>query len=385
MLSKQKISVKISNFKPRNGYLFKHYMPRILFIGAHRFNRSPSQRYRFEQYFGFLEKNGFSCELSHIISEKDDKWFYSEGNFIKKGLILLKSIGKRYKDRRNYDNYDIVFVQREAMMIGSTYFEKKIKKSKAKFVFDFDDSIWLMDTSEGNKKFEWLKNPEKTATNIRLADLVFAGNAYLANYARHYNTKTIVVPTTIDTDFHKPDLNKRNKDVVTIGWSGSKTTIKHFEYALDFLKIIKQKYGNKVNFVVKGDPSYHNQELNIKGVKWTAETEVEVLNTFDIGIMPLPDDEWAKGKCGLKGLSYMACEIPTIMSPVGVNTEIITHHVNGFLAKTTEEWVNCISELVENAELRKTIGEKARKTVIEKYSVEANKNLYLQSFKNLIK
>ncbi|MDP2385243.1 MAG: glycosyltransferase family 4 protein [Bacteroidota bacterium] len=359
-------------------------MPRILFIGAHRFNRSPSQRYRFEQYFDFLEKNGFSCELSHIISENDDKWFYSEGNFLKKGLILLKSIGKRYRDRRNYNNYDIVFVQREAMMIGSTYFEKKIKKSKAKFVFDFDDSIWLMDTSEGNKKFEWLKNPEKTATNIRLADLVFAGNSYLANYARHYNTKTIVVPTTIDTDFHKPDLNKRNKDVITIGWSGSKTTIKHFEYALDFLKIIKQKYGNKVNFVVKGDPSYHNQELNIKGVKWTAETEVDVLNTFDIGIMPLPDDEWAKGKCGLKGLSYMACEIPTIMSPVGVNTEIIVHHENGFLANTTDEWVNCISELIENSELRKEIGKKARQTVIEKYSVEANKELYLQSFKSLI-
>jgi glycosyltransferase involved in cell wall biosynthesis len=356
----------------------------ILFIGAHRFNRSPSQRYRFEQYFDILKENNFTCDLSYIISEEDDKWFYSEGNLLRKAFILLKSIGKRYKDGLKYDNYDIVFVQREALMIGSTYFEKKIKKSKAKFVFDFDDSIWLMDTSDGNKKFEWLKNPKKTAANIAMADVVFAGNSYLANYAKQFNVNTIVVPTTIDTNFHKPNYARRNSEVVTIGWSGSKTTIKHFENAVVCLKIIKEKYQDKVQIVVKGDASYENKELGIKGVPWTAETEVDLLNTFDIGIMPLPDDEWAQGKCGLKGLSYMACEIPTIMSPVGVNTEIIQHEQNGFLAKTTEEWVACISELIENTELRIQIGKKARQTVVEKYSVEANKHLYLDSFKSLL-
>lgn len=359
-------------------------MPRILFIAAHRPDRSPSQRYRFEQYFSFLRSKGYECTLSYVINEKNDAYFYGQDNTFRKFLILLGSVLTRIGDWRNYHSYDIVFVQREALMIGSTFFERRIKKSGAKFVFDFDDSIWLMDTSEGNKKYEWLKNPEKTATNIRLADMVFAGNAYLANYARHINKNVHIVPTTIDTDKHLPDHKTRNKETLVIGWSGSITTIKHFEYALEFLHKIKQQFGDRVQFKVMGDETYVNEELGINGIKWSAATEVDVLNTFDIGIMPLPDDEWAKGKCGLKGLSYMALEIPTVMSPVGVNTEIIQHGENGFLASTTDEWVDCISRLLESKELRENMGRAARKTVVEKYSVESQKQRYLQLFNQLV-
>ena len=133
-----------------------------------------------------------------------------------------------------------------------------------------------------------------------------------------------------------------------------------------------------------GDVTYANNELGIKGIMWTKETEVSELNKFDIGIMPLPDDEWAKGKCGLKGLSYMALEIPTILSPVGVNVEIIKHGENGFLASKVEEWVDCISLLIESPELRLTMGKLARKTVEEKYSVEVWKDTYLNNFNEVL-
>ena len=356
-------------------------MPRVLFIASHRPNRSPSQRYRFEQYFDFLEKNGFHCELSYIISEKDDAYFYSPGHFLRKLWIFFKAFFIRQKDRWRYKNYDIVFVQREAIMVGLTYFERGVRKTKAKYIFDFDDSIWVMDTSEGNKKFEWLKDPEKTARNIRHANMVFAGNAYLADYARHYNNNIKIIPTTIDTDAHKPLPVKKEK--IIIGWSGSFTTIKHFEYAQNFLKIILQKYPH-VEIKVVGDETYESQELSVKGIAWSAQTEVENINSFSIGIMPLPDDEWAKGKCGLKGLSYMACEIPTIMSPVGVNMEIIKHGENGFLASTTDEWVTYLSRLIENPELRSKMGKAARQTVIEKYSVISQQENYLKAFKEVL-
>jgi glycosyltransferase involved in cell wall biosynthesis len=356
-------------------------MSRVLFIASHRIDRSPSQRYRFEQYFSFLEKNGFQCELSYLISEKDDAYFYLKGHFLWKLWIFFKAYLTRVKDRSRYKNYDIVFVQREAIMIGITYFERAIRKTKAKYIFDFDDSIWLMDTSEGNKKFEWLKDPEKTARNIRQANMVIAGNAYLADYARHYNNNIKIIPTTIDTEIHKP--LGLVKDKITIGWSGSLTTIKHFEYALDFLKIIKKKYP-QVEICVVSDSVYTNDELEIKGVAWSSATEVQSINTFSIGIMPLPDDEWAKGKCGLKGLSYMSCEIPTIMSPVGVNTQIIEHGKNGFLASTTDEWVECISKLIESAELREKMGKAARQTVIAKYSVASQQENYLKAFREVL-
>jgi glycosyltransferase involved in cell wall biosynthesis len=356
-------------------------MPRVLFIASHRRDRSPSQRYRFEQYFSFLEAKGFSCELSNIITEKDDQYFYSKDHFLRKLWILLKSFFKRYRDVQRYKNYDIVFVQREAIMVGITWFERSIRRKGIKYIFDFDDSIWLMDTSEGNKKYEWLKDPEKTARNIRHANLVLTGNNYLADYARHYNDHVMVIPTTIDTNFHKPLPVK--KDKIIIGWSGSLTTIKHFEYAIPFLKIIQQKYP-QVEIHVVGDTIYSNPELNVKGIRWTAANEVEIINQFSIGIMPLPADEWAKGKCGLKGLSYMACEVPTVMSPVGVNTEIIQHGENGFLATSVDEWVDCISKLIESAELRARIGKAARQTVIDKYSVSSQQGNYLKAFRDVL-
>ena len=135
---------------------------------------------------------------------------------------------------------------------------------------------------------------------------------------------------------------------------------------------------------VIGDGTYRNDALEIHGIAWNKQDEVKELSEMDIGIMPLPDDPWARGKCGLKGLQYMALGIPTIMSPVGVNTEIIQHGVNGFLASDTEQWVDVITRLIENRELREQIGEAARKTVIDKYSVVANRQVYLNAFNQLL-
>lgn len=172
-------------------------------------------------------------------------------------------------------------------------------------------------------------------------------------------------------------------DFITIGWSGSVTTIKHFEFALPFLRRIIEKYGKRIRIKVIGDASYRNEEFNIEGIGWNRKDEVKELSSFDIGIMPLPDDEWANGKCGLKGLQYMALEIPTIMSPVGVNKEIIVNGENGFLAQETEEWVEKLSLLIDSEILRKSMGSKARQTVIDRYSVLSQQENYLRYFNQL--
>jgi glycosyltransferase involved in cell wall biosynthesis len=279
--------------------------------------------------------------------------------------------------------YDIVFIQREAFMTGTTIFEKLFSKSKAKVIFDFDDAIWHQDVSEANKKFAWLKKPEKTADIIALSDLIFAGNSYLAAYAEQFNKKIKIVPTTIDTDEYSASEKKADSETVCIGWSGSITTIKHFEFALPFLTALKNKYGNRISIKLIGDKSYTNTSLNIKGLGWNKRDEISELSTFDIGIMPLPHDDWARGKCGLKGLQYMALKIPAIMSPVGVNEEIIVDGVNGFLADKNEQWIEKISLLIENPELRKQIGNAARQTVLDKYSVISQQENYLRYFDEL--
>lgn len=359
-------------------------MPKILFIAAHRPDRSPSQRFRFEQYFVSYKEAGFDYDFSYLISEKDDKLFYQSGNLPTKLFIFIKSVLKRLKDILSASQYDIVFVQREAFMTGSTFFEKRFSKSKAKLIFDFDDAIWLLDISDANKKFDWLKNPGKTAKIIAMADLIFAGNNYLADYARQFNKNVKIIPTTIDTDEYVREKRGKKSAKICIGWSGSITTIKHFEYAIPFLKKLKEKYGDAIEIKVIGDATYINKELAVKGIAWSKGNEIQELSTIDIGIMPLPDDEWANGKCGLKGLQYMALEIPTIMSPVGVNSEIISEGENGFLASTVDEWVNKISQLIESEELRKTIGRMARQTVVDNYSVYAQRDSYIKSFKEVL-
>ncbi len=356
-------------------------MPKILFLTVHRPDRSPSQRFRFEQYIPFLRQNGFECTHSFLLGEKDDKVFYSKGKILGKLGIVRKSFFRLWKLSSHADDYDFIFIQRETFMLGTSFFERRFAKSKAKVIFDFDDSIWLLDVSNANKAFAWLKNPEKTAEIIAVSDVVIGGNPYLCDYAKQFNKNVKLIPTTIDTAEY---TNKGNKNTsICIGWSGSLTTLKHFDHAIPFLKKVKEKYGDKISIKAIGDSNYKNAALNVISLGWRKDNEVEELSTFDIGIMPLPDDKWASGKCGLKGLQYMALEIPTIMSPVGVNSEIIQDGVNGFLATTEEEWITKLTQLIESKELRQKMGKAGRKTVEEKYSIESQKNAYLQLFKEL--
>lgn len=357
---------------------------RILFICLHRPDRSPSQRFRFEQYIEFLEENGYRCKHVFLLDAKRDKVFYSKGKVFQKALILLHSLGVLIREAF-FKRYEIVFVQREAFMLGTSYFERRFAK-RSKLVFDFDDAIWRTQVGfnkSGNQALYFLKNPSKTADIIKASHLVIAGNRFLEEYALQYNEHVKIIPTTIDTDEYAY-AEQRDKPGVCIGWSGSFSTIIYVEQMLHIYKAIKDKYGERVYFKVIGDGSFKSSDPEIQGIPWRKETELEDLSEIDIGIMPLSDDEWTKGKCALKGLQYMALGIPTIMSPVGVNSDVVQHGENGMLASSDDEWITAISTLVENAGLRRSMGEKGRQTVVEEYSVHANKGKYLEYLNHLI-
>ncbi len=356
---------------------------KVLIICAHRPKRSPSQRYRFEQYLPFLETEGFNFTYSYLLNQKNDTTFYSKGKFLAKIFILTKSIFIRLNDCLGFKNYDIIFIQREATFLGTSFFEKQAYLSGAKVIFDFDDSIWLADTSPGNKKWEWIKNPKKFFKTVSYAHTVIAGNNYLAQKALPINKNVVIIPTTIDTNVHIPKPELRNNIFLTIGWSGSISTVKHFELLVPVLIKLKKRYNEKIKIKIIGDKHYKHPLLETEALAWDETTEVNELNSFDIGIMPLLDDEWANGKCGLKGLSYMACGVATVMSEVGVNKNIISHGKNGFLANNDYEWYNFLCELIENKNLRLKIGENGRETVVREYSVEENKKHYLHVLKNI--
>ncbi|MFP4664752.1 MAG: glycosyltransferase family 4 protein [Bacteroidales bacterium] len=343
---------------------------KLLCIVQHRYDRSPGQRFRIEQFLPHLEANGWDITYSNIISEKDDAVFYASGRYFGKFRIMMKSWLHRLRDLQRANRYDAIFIYREAFMLGSTFFEKRLSKKKPPLIFDFDDAIWLNDTSIGNQNLSWIKKPEKTAKICRYATVVTTGNDYLANYARQFNDNVRVFPTVINTHYHQPSDISSNKKIC-IGWTGTEPTLKHFNTALPVLKQLYKKYGNKISFRLIVNFSYECPELPIEVIQWNKSTEIQDLSDINIGIMPLPDNEWTRGKCGFKGLQYMALEIPTIMSPVGVNSDIIQDGENGFLAGKDEEWFNKLSQLIESEELRTKLGKTGRETVKKHYSRQA--------------
>lgn len=358
---------------------------KILFIVAHRPGRSPGQRFRFEQYIDYFEASGYECTYSFIISEKDDAIFYSKGHYFSKFLILFKSIIIRFRDLRRTGDFDIIYIYREALMLGCSWFEKRFRKKNAKIILDYDDAIWLPDVSNANSNLSWLKKPLKTIDIVKISDMVFAGNKFLADFAKEYNGSVKVVPTTIDTKvYNSANYQRKPSDIVCIGWTGSLTTLKHFELAIPFFEELLKKYPGKIRFKMIADIPFNTDVVPVDFCRWSQEKEVADLMDIDIGIMPLPDNDWAKGKCGFKGLQYMALGIPSVMSPVGVNCEIIDDGVNGYLANSKSEWVEKLSMLIESEALRHKLGEQGRLTVEKDFSVNAWRDKYISYFEELL-
>lgn len=358
--------------------------PRVLFVAGHRLNRAPGQRFRFEQYLDHLRSDGFVCELSPLLTAEDDKIFYGRASFFRKVMVLAGCAVRRGRDIRRARDFDVVFLQREAFFGGWPLFERAFKAAGVRLVLDFDDAIWLLDVSEVNRRYGWLKRPQKTAEIAKMADLVIAGNSFLRDYALEFNQNTIVIPTTIDTVSYTRTVPRRTSGPVCIGWTGSTTTIPHFETGAPYLTEIKARYGDRVRFRVVGDASYRNEALGVKGEPWNAAAEVETLCDMDIGIMPLPDDAWSRGKCGLKGLQFMGLEIPVVMENLGANREIVSDGVDGFLASGQAEWVARLSALVESSDLRERVGSAGRRTVEARYSVLSQKDVYSRVLRELV-
>ena len=351
-----------------------------MFLSPYPHGIGPSQRFRFEQYFNLLSDK-FEITQKTFWNEKSWNILFSDTNFLIKFYYLTIAFAKRKLLFFSLSKYDLIFIHREVAHIGPPIFEWLIKfVFRKKIIYDFDDAIWHLNYSDKNKIVRFFKSTWKVKYICKWADIVVTGNSYLANYAKKYNPNVIIIPTTIDTTYHKKKNLKNEK--LTIGWTGTLTTLKQLETALPIIKKLKQKYNFTFYIISNEKPDF---EIDFDFKKWQVDSEIEDLYKIDIGIMPLPDDEWANGKCGLKGLQYMALEIPTIMSPVGVNTEIIQDGINGFLAKSEQEWFDKLSLLIENQELRHQLGKAGRETIVSRYSIEANQQKYFEAFDLILK
>ncbi len=326
-----------------------------------------STRQRVIQFFPYLEKCGIRCFASSFISSDFFKILYKPGRVLQKMGYTLRGFLKRLDDLRSVSNYDVVFIQREAFPFGTTIMEKMVSAGKT-VIYDFDDAIYRMNPARPSL-VPFLRRPSKVATIIELSSCVIAGNQHLANYALRYNSHVEVVPTCIDTDYYTPEIIGKKSDKIVVGWIGSRTTISYILAIKDVLLDLTKRF-NIVFKIVANEAIDLGFETTFK--QWTLDEELEDLRGFDIGIMPLPNNEWTRAKCGYKIIQYMAVGKPVVASPVGVNREIIKDGVNGFLAEGQEQWRNKLIGLIESATLRAQFGKLGRKTAQEIYSLKVN-------------
>lgn len=327
-------------------------------------------RFRVAQFVPYLRSAGIDVTISPFYSSKFFRVVYQPGRMLRKAVMFSGLVWKRLLQLLSVRRYDVVFLYREAIPAGPPIIERAIHHLGVPMVHDFDDAIFMPAVSDANRSVAFLKNPGRVAEVLRLSRSATVGNEFLAQFARRHNADVTVLPTVVDTVKFVPRLDRTPRAVPVIGWIGSPTT---YRYLLGLSNVLRE-VATRHEFVLR--VSGAGQPVTIPGVRteeapWSMADEVQLFNGLDIGVYPLTDDDWSRGKCGFKAIQCMACGVPVVAAAVGVNREIITDGVDSFLASTSREWVDKLSRLLTDAELRARMAVCGRETIERRYSLAA--------------
>lgn len=343
---------------------------KVLALVPYSLGSAPGQRYRYEQWAPYLKEQGIELTFRPFSTSGLDAILYKPGLYATKGLAMLSRLVRRAFDAWEARDFDVVLVQREACLIGPAWAERVARIRRPAFVYDFDDAIYMPYVSPTHRHLSYLKFPWKTASLCRMAHMVVAGSPFLAEWARQHNPRVHLVPSTVSLRSYVPRPGAPPPGRPVVGWTGSHSSV---QYLLRLAEPLR-RLGRRVPFrllVIGGG------EVNLPGVEvesrpWRSETEVQDLWDMDIGIMPLPDEPWAHGKCGMKAIQYMGVGLPAVVSPIGVNRNIVTPGIDGDHATTDEEWLQALERLLRDDEVRRRMGAAAYRTVTSRFSAEAH-------------
>ena len=321
----------------------------ILFIS--KGENSASTRYRAIAYFELLRSNGW--ELLHITAH---------------GILpRIKLLGMAKQA-------EVVVILRKTFSLS---FLRLLRLYSKNLVFDLDDAVFCRSDGEPSKSRQM--SFEKVTS---ICEQVWAGNLYLADRARQYNKAVKILPTSLDYRKYLPEVEKNPKHFDLV-WIGSRSTRKYLKECLPALESLSKNIPG-LHLKIVADFDLPTKRLKTVAVPWSDEVEAEALASAHVGIAPMSDDPWTKGKCGLKVLQYMAAGLPVVSSPAGVNKEIVQHGKTGFLAENAGDWKTAIERLFRDSELRHSMGKAGQKRVIEHFSVDATFRKMSESLNSLV-
>ncbi|MCC7384169.1 MAG: glycosyltransferase family 4 protein [Deltaproteobacteria bacterium] len=353
---------------------------RILFLCPYPPGTAASQRFRFEQYMPALREHGFEVDEVGFLDEDTWRLLYKPGHTADKVRGVLAGFRRRLLLLRKARHYDYVFIHLEAAPIGPPLIELALLALKRKIIYDIDDAIFVAKTSKENRLASMLRWRSKVAFLARRAYKVTAVNPFLVDWARQFRGDVILLPTTIDPSYHRPPTVRVASPRPILGWTGTKSTAPFLDLVRPVLVRLQDEVDFEFRIIADADPGLADLR-HCRFVKWSQETEIADLQTFDVGLMPVPDTLFSKGKVGFKAIQYSAVGIPSVVSDVGSGREVVEDGRTGYVVPNTEEaWYRALRCLLRNTELRQQMGSAAREFILRRYSIPAQTPNYVGLF-----
>lgn len=333
------------------------------------------QRLKYEQYFDKWRLQGWDIDVSSYMDMNMWNVVYTKGNFRQKLNGVLRGHIRRLRDILRIHRYDLVYIFMWFTPFGTTILERLVRCLSRRLVYDVEDNILVEQVIpkdfNPNPIVRSIKGPDKTRFLIRMADHVVTSSPFLNDICIGINIKKACtfISSSVDTDRFLPFTTYSNQKSVVVGWTGTFSS----KLYLDMLADVFRKLAERVSFKLKiiSNFDYFLPGVDLEVVRWSAEREVADLQTFDIGVYPLPINDWVLGKSGLKAIQYMAFGLPCVATDVGTTPMIISDGVNGRLVRTENDWLDALEELVRDPELRRRLGTQARRDAIANYSLQS--------------
>ena len=340
--------------------------------------RAASTRQRFVQYFPALREAGIHVDHYPLL-EDDYVARLVTGEAYPKSRVV-KAYARRLERIIASRDSDLLWVYVELLPFFPALAER-LAASRTPIVYDFDDAFFHVYDESGNPIVRALLGG-KHATQLKRAAACCCGNDYIERFAAAYCERTMVLPTVVDTDRYLPAPGGRSSPP-TIGWIGSPSTWSGVRPILPVLEGLVAAGNARFRVIGAGRAAQADLFAGMELVDWSGATEIRDVQSMDIGIMPLLDRPFERGKSGYKLIQYMACGLPVVASPIGVNGQIVNEGVNGFLASSEQQWADALRALILDPGLRQRLGAEGRKQAVERYSLTSQKGRLIALFKSL--
>lgn len=353
---------------------------RVLILCDHPLGRAPGQRFRFEQYLDLLREAGIETTVEVFFRPQVWRILYKPGRTWAKIWAVVVGFARRLRILSRASQFDYVFIHLDAAPLGPPLIEWFLFAMGCKVVYDIDDAIFISRTSRANRLAAPLRWRSKVKYVTQNSYRVAACNPFLVQWASQHNDDVVLLPTTIDPVYHRRTRRRSPESLPVIGWTGGHSNLPYLGLVLPALIRLQERYDFVFRVICDVAPE-------CRGLKrydfrpWRMETEIEDLQTFDIGLMPVPDGLWEKGKVGFKAIQYGALETVSVVSDVASGPEVILHGKTGLLVRNDEiDWYRALEWLLDHQADWDQFGTAAREYILSKYSVPAQAGTYIGLF-----